>query len=909
MTSRAFSQIAASLTVNAGTTVTSFVPIHIFGNNEAYWVSSGSYAAVAAKIQAAGNYFLRYPGGSSSDDYHWNSSGSYDANKYWVPSGTTYSAGFQTCEIYRGTTSTSYGYPSNIDDGNAATTWMSNVDTDFPNHEWVYMDLGARNTAVSAVSILWGNPYATSFEVQYDNNNGSPYTSNTETIWTTTSAGAVVGTAGTQVVNFTSVNTRYVRILMTASSNGATGAYAIAELYVYNGATLVSKNSATEANQSPMVVSSTDPASGNSAGSCTNYNANYYVPSSDFKTYMTAVNAMSPKGIPLITVNMGTGTPSEAASWVHYANAVQGYGITYWQIGNETNGNWETGGPMNANDYGRRFIEYYNAMQAEALSDGVPISIVGPVSGSPNGSSNAYDGNSYIQDFLLRLYNDPGGNAISDLGGLDYHWYPGVNAFPAGFSTPAQLAAFPVTLGGWLNAVGLNLNSVPILMSEYNCNAGTPNVTVQEANGLWLADWLGTFITGFGSTGFSNLWDVINGGNDSTSLTGGDLGYLDNTSTTGYQPHATYWAMQMMATDWAIKGDSNNHELVNTASSATTLQTFADYRPDGILSLMIVNEDPTNSYSDTINLNGFVPSAAASLWTFSTSNYAWPTSGSAPYSASPDTAPTSTVISGISSSFALTLSPYSISVIQFVSGAPTSTPTSTTTSTATASSTNTPTPTVTNTTTNTATDTATNTATITGTLPPSSTFTNTATNTSSSTPTNTVTVTSTLTATNSPTNTPTNTASKTATNTATVTSTSTITLTFTVTSTYTPTNTSTRTATSTVTSTNTPTSTPTNTPILSSVPIILASYPNPSTGSPISFPVEVPSPSTVTMDVFTLAFRKIASQTTQVNGAQTLQWNLMDVSGMLVGNGLYYVRIHISGNQSATKIMKILILR
>ena len=926
VTSQVFSQIAASLTVNAGTTVTSFVPIHIFGNNEAYWVSSGSYAAVAAKIQAAGNYFLRYPGGSSSDDYHWNSSGSYDANKYWVPSGTTYSAGFQTCEIYRGTTSTSYGYPSNIDDGSASTTWMSNVDTDFPDHQWVYIDMGAKNTAVSAVSILWGNPYATSFEVQYDNNNGSLYTSNTETIWTTTSSGTVVGTGGTQVVSFTSVNTRYIRILMTASSNGANGAYAIAELYVYNGAALVSKNSATEANQSPMVVSSTDPASANSGGSCTGYNPNYYVPSSDFKTYMTAVNAMSPKGIPLITVNVGTGTPSEAASWVHYANAVQGYGITYWQIGNETNGNWETGGPMNANDYGRRFMEYYSAMQTEAASDGVPISILGPVPGSPNGSSNAYDGNSYIQDFLLRLYNDPGGNAISDLGGLDYHWYPGVNAFPAGFSTPAQLANFPVTLSGWLSAVGLSLNSIPILMSEYNCNASTPNVTVQEANGLWLADWLGTFITGFGSNGFSNLWDVINGGNDHTVTTGGDLGYLDNSAP--YQQHATYWAMQMMATDWAISGDSSTHELVNTASSAVTLQTFADYRPDGILSLMIVNEDPTNSYSDTINLNGFVPSAAASLWTFNTTNYAWQTT-TTPYNANPDTAPVSTLISGVSSSFPVTLSPYSISVIQFKSGAPTSTPTSTATSTATASSTNSATPTATNTTTNTNTNTATNTATITGTLPPTSTFTNTATNTSSSTPTdtatntstytftntptitstntatntatNTPTITSTMTATNSPTITSTNSATNSATNTPTVTSTSTITLTFTVTPTYT--------APSTATSTNTPTATPTNTPMLSSVSVISAPYPNPSTGSPIDFPVVVPSPSTVTMDVFTLSFRKITSQTTQVNGAQTLQWNLMDISGTPVGNGLYYVRIHISGNQSATKVMKILILR
>jgi len=61
--------------------------------------------------------------------------------------------------------------------------------------------------------------------------------------------------------------------------------------------------------------------------------------------------------------------------------------------------------------------------------------------------------------------------------------------------------------------------------------------------------------------------------------------------------------------------------------------------------------------------------------------------------------------------------------------------------------------------------------------------------------------------------------------------------------------------------------------------------------------------------VFTLAFRKIYSQTTQADGFLTLQWDLKDVSGTLAANGLYYVRIHVAGSQTATKILKVLILR
>jgi len=91
--------------------------------------------------------------------------------------------------------------------------------------------------------------------------------------------------------------------------------------------------------------------------------------------------------------------------------------------------------------------------------------------------------------------------------------------------------------------------------------------------------------------------------------------------------------------------------------------------------------------------------------------------------------------------------------------------------------------------------------------------------------------------------------------------------------------------------------------------VIAQPFPNPSMGAPISFNISVPGESTVTMDVFTLAFRKIASQTKQIFGEQTFQWDLKDSSGTQVADGLYYVRIHVSGSQSSTKIFKVLILR
>jgi hypothetical protein len=91
--------------------------------------------------------------------------------------------------------------------------------------------------------------------------------------------------------------------------------------------------------------------------------------------------------------------------------------------------------------------------------------------------------------------------------------------------------------------------------------------------------------------------------------------------------------------------------------------------------------------------------------------------------------------------------------------------------------------------------------------------------------------------------------------------------------------------------------------------VISEPFPNPSNGTPITFNVQVPGESTVTLDVFTLAFRKVYAETTHAYGPVTLEWNLRDVSGTFVSNGVYYVRIQVTGSQSTTKILKVLVLR
>ena len=679
--------LPATITVNAGTTVTSFVPISIFGNNAAYWISATDNMNVQSKVQAAGNYFIRYPGGSSSDDYHWNGTGSFDSNGYWVPNGTSWSYGFVGNETWRGTTS-SYGTPSHVTDGSAATTWKSNVDTDFPNHQWVQLDLSSTATA-NALTIVWGTPFAATFQVQAWPFTGWPpplQSGYSETNWNT--VGTYSGTGGTQGVTFPGTTAQYWRILMTASSAGVSGAYAVAEATLYNGATQVTANNAASTVQTQAEVSTTDPAS------TLLYTTNP-PGSTDFESFMTYIHSFTPQAIPMITVNVGTGTASEAASWVYYANVTRGYGIKYWQIGNETEGNWETGGPLNAQDFVRRYIKYYNAMKAVDPS----IIITGPVSGSFLDTSNLYDGKSYVEDFIEILASE---GAIADLNAIDYHWYPNYGtasqpySYSSALASTATLDAYPAQLNGWLTGAGVaNPTNVPVLMSEFNSDPSDLNFQLQLADGLFVADALGHFVKDFGNRGFTNLWDTLNGGSGTVTATGGDLGYL-NIRNDGYQyqPRATYWAMQMVTSDWAKGGDTASHQLISTTvqnAPASLLTAYSDYRPDGVFSLIVVNKNPANAYNTWISGLPFAPNNTATGWTFNSTNYQWLTSGGTPYHAAPDTAPTTVTFTGISNAFPVTFQPYSITVIQFTnSGQPTNTPTITPTVTNTFTSTATP---------------------------------------------------------------------------------------------------------------------------------------------------------------------------------------------------------------------------
>lgn len=80
---------------------------------------------------------------------------------------------------------------------------------------------------------------------------------------------------------------------------------------------------------------------------------------------------------PLICINFGSGTPELAAQWVEYCNGdesteygklriangnTQPFNVKYWEIGNETFGDWEIG-HCTAEEFADRYLAFYDAMK------------------------------------------------------------------------------------------------------------------------------------------------------------------------------------------------------------------------------------------------------------------------------------------------------------------------------------------------------------------------------------------------------------------------------------------------------------------------------------------------------------------------------------------------------------------
>jgi hypothetical protein len=544
------------------------------------------FTLVKPGIREIGERVFRYPNGSTSNEYHWNGDGHFDADSVWVASDSTFSKGWVGETVHRGTSKNHYGFvrQSLIDDGDTNTFWWSNPDhPDAPG--WFDLDLYAAKS-IDSLALWLGDLRPDSVQiVKWTGAAGlfpAPHQQAAGTKWVEV---ARLPTSAFVSLKTKAFSTRYIGVRPLGNLDHG---WQVREFRVLRNGTMVSNNIPDGANQTYVTAVSTI-----AAARPRDYTSNW-----DFETFMAWIEAY-PGAQPMICVNYGGGTPQEAAAWVHYANVVKHYGIRRWQIGNEIAGDWEDGGPVSARQYATRFAAYAKAMKAADST----IQVEGPVFPSDQFVQNAsgdFDGRSWMEGFLTYVDSVEKHDGIRLADGIDFHTYPywfsdapvvqemvdSCDGSGAAYDTLQALVGRSISAPG----------EREILMTEYNTSTVNSSAEQTTAAGTATGLQLAHFIQRFGDRGVSVLWELFEGGGTGPDGTWGTLSEFDNPtlgewSSLGDPPSATFWPKRTILREWL---DTAGGDTLMTVDQVAGARMFA-VRNHGRVSLLAFNLKPDSA--------------------------------------------------------------------------------------------------------------------------------------------------------------------------------------------------------------------------------------------------------------------------------------------------------------------------
>ncbi|MCX3058305.1 RICIN domain-containing protein [Streptomyces beihaiensis] len=330
-------------------------------------------------------------------------------------------------------------------------------------------------------------------------------------------------------------------------------------------------------------------------------------PNTDFDSFMATVRAAHTQ--PIITADYGSGTPQEAADWVRYANITKGYGVKYWEIGNEIPGNgeygaqWETDlhSSHSATTYADNLLKFVSAMKAVD-----PTIKIGAVLTAPGRWPDGIVGPGDTQDWNHTVLSIAG----SKIDFVIVHDYPTSTSEADLLTKPqTQIPSMARTVRSLINQyAGGNAPNVGIAITETNADRDKNTAP----NGLFAPDQMLTWAENGAFT--VDYWAMHNGTDCShvTTVDGatdyGDGGVLSSGASCEPAvdtPFAPFHGISMIS-KLAQSGDS----LIKTDSSTPLISAHAVHRGNGDVNVMLINKDPNNSTTVSLSYKGFTPSSA-----------------------------------------------------------------------------------------------------------------------------------------------------------------------------------------------------------------------------------------------------------------------------------------------------------
>ncbi|WP_329125086.1 LPXTG cell wall anchor domain-containing protein [Streptomyces sp. NBC_01465] len=334
----------------------------------------------------------------------------------------------------------------------------------------------------------------------------------------------------------------------------------------------------------------------------------------DFDHFMATAKKVGAR--PIVTANYGSGTPQEAADWVKYANVTKGYGVKYWEIGNEVYGNgyygdgkgWETDkhADKSPREYAKNLVAYAKAMKAVD-----PKVKIGAVLTTPGGWPDKEKAPGDSADWNNTVLSIAG----SSIDFAIVHWYPGGTTTDDLLKTPSRIAGVTSSLRSLIaQYAGSRAASVEIAVTE-NGAVGSPAQTSQAA-ALFAPD---TYMTWFeqGAT-HVDWWNLHNGTDQAPTTVNGQIDYQDGgilsagTCAGGKcepardTPFPIYWGIRSL-TALAKPGDT----MVKASSGNASVAVHAVRSNNGALNVMLINKSPQNAAPVSLSYAGYTPAAGA----------------------------------------------------------------------------------------------------------------------------------------------------------------------------------------------------------------------------------------------------------------------------------------------------------
>jgi hypothetical protein len=558
------------------------------------------------------------------------------------------------------------------------TYWKSNPyltskftgESDSLHPQWVVVDLQAEKP-VSAVRIIWADPYATKYRVEYwVGTEALNFDLGPKGEWKTFRSGNVEkGKGGTVTLKLDAspVPTRYLRVFMTESSNtcdehGAEDVrncvgYAIQQI---QAGTVDGKGEFLEVTKTPteklttFCASSIDPwhsaADVNDSGS--------YEHTGFDLLFTSGLTNNLPAIIP---VTLLYGTPDDAAAQIAYIEK-RGYNLGWVEMGEEPDGKHAM-----PEDYGALYLQW-----AAAIHKIDPkLKLGGPIFEGVNEDIKVWPDAQGRVSWMGRFidYLKAHGQ-LSDLAFVSFEHYPFEPCDITWQTLYREPQLMKHILQVWRDD-GVPQN-VPLMVTEDHLSAQLtgPMTTIFAA--LWLADNVGSFFEGGGS-GFYHSpiqpQDIHNTclGWASWSNFVADEHY----NIRGYT--SPYYAAHMINLEW-VQHRSGVHQMFASSANIQDGQgnllvtSYAVRRPDGNWSVMLVNRDKDNAHPVRVVFGGAKTGGDANFGgpvtfsTFGSEQYVWINDGPNSH-ADPDGPPVSRTV-GANSQTVFTLPKASITVLR-----------------------------------------------------------------------------------------------------------------------------------------------------------------------------------------------------------------------------------------------------